>query len=285
MKIANQYISASFKPKGAELTSLKKNGQEYLWQANPRHWGRHAPVLFPFVGKLKKDQYHYRDKIYEMSQHGFARDHEFNLIEHTGDQVSFELKSSDQTLKIYPFSFSLVISYRLEDSALRTSYKVFNAGKSEMYFSIGGHPAFNCPMSAEELRSDYRIKFDQAENLETHLLDGGLFSGQTEPLKMEDQRLPITDHLFDKDALVFKNLKSQKVSLQSSDHNWLTFHFEGFPYLGIWSKSSESPFICIEPWHGLAGSSAHSMNLIVKEGIKTLPSKEYFECSYLVELH
>ncbi|MEQ9304246.1 MAG: aldose 1-epimerase family protein [Marinoscillum sp.] len=285
MKIANQYITATFKSKGAELTSLKKNGMEYLWQGNPKHWGRHAPVLFPFVGKLKKDRFQYNGGVYEMGQHGFARDYEFELSEHNGDSISFQLKSSEQTLKIYPFQFSLSITYLLVGSAIKVTYAVYNAGKSEMYFSIGGHPAFNCPMTSQEQRSDYWLEFDQSESLETHLLDGGLFSGETEPIRLNDKKLKISDELFDKDALVFKSLKSQSVDLVSPSKKWLTFRFEGFPYLGVWSKNPESTFVCIEPWYGLAGSEKGSVDLTDKEGIQNLASKETFVCSYLAELH
>lgn len=285
MKIANKNITASFKSKGAELKSLTMEDREYIWQANPKHWGRHAPVLFPFVGKLKKDQFKYQGLSYTQGQHGFARDMEFEIVSHDSDTVSFKLDSSPETLKVYPFKFSLVITYELIGSSLKTTYSVANHGKDTMWFSIGGHPAFNCPMTDEETRSDYWLEFEYAENLETHLIDGGLLSGQTEKVNLMENKLPIQTELFDKDALVIKEFKSRFISLASAKGKWLTFHLEGFPYLGIWSKNQESPFVCIEPWYGHADNTNHDQELTTKEGVMPLKQKESFTCHYIVELH
>ncbi len=284
MKIANQHVSASFKTKGAELISLVKDNQEYLWQANPKHWGRHAPVLFPVVGKLKKDQFTVDGVEYPMSQHGFARDKEFEIEEHNSDSITFILKSDAETLKVYPFKFELRISYELINSSIKTTYSVIDSGKGPLLFSIGAHPAFNCPMTADEKRSDYWLQFEYAESLETHLLEDGLFSGAREKVNMSDNKLLIKDHLFNKDALVLKRFKSERVHLYSPHKKWLTFHMAGFPFLGIWSKSQESPFVCIEPWFGLADNASHNQKLIDKEGIILLKPKETFSCNYTVEL-
>ncbi len=285
MKIANQHLAASFKTKGAEMTSLIKGDCEYLWQANPKHWGRHAPVLFPVVGKLKKDLYTIDGVEYPMNQHGFARDMEFEIEEHNSDSITFILKSDSETLKVYPFKFELRITYELIGSSVKVNYSVVDTGKGPMLFSIGAHPAFNCPMTSEENRSDYWLQFEYAENLETHLLDGGLFSGNREKVNLSDNKLLIKDTLFDKDALVLKQFKSERVHLYSPKGKWLTFHLAGFPYLGIWSKSKESPFVCIEPWFGLADRADHNQKLIDKEGIIILKPQEKFSCAYTIELH
>lgn len=287
MKISNKQLTASFKTKGAELISLKKRDDqtEYIWQADPAHWGRHAPILFPFVGKLKNNRFYHAGKSYEMGQHGFARDMEFEISDHTGDELIFELSSNEQTRQHYPFDFELTIAYQLTGNKLNISYKVSNKGDDEMYFSIGGHPAFNCPMSPEEKRADYWLEFVQPQTLESHLLEGGLFSGATKTVPTKDGILPVSDTLFDDDALVFKNLSSQSVALCSKSKKWLTFHYEGFPYLGIWSKSGQSPFVCIEPWHGLADHVNHNGHLSEKEGIRKLKPSQVFKTSYSVELH
>ncbi len=286
MQIYNQHLKAKFQSKGAELTSLIKieTGQEYIWQADPAHWGRHTPVLFPIVGRLKNDQFIHEGKSYAMSQHGFARDKEFALVNQSDSSITFSLLSSAETLEEYPFEFELCITYSLTENALTTKYEVKNAGKREMHFSIGGHPAFKCAMTLAGTRSDYHLLFDKEESAATHMLEDGTFNGETASI-LNSNRLDITDDLFDQDALVFKNLNSSKVTLVSKDRKWLTFDFNGFPYLGIWSKNRRSPFVCIEPWFGLADHKNHNGQLMDKEGINSLASSERFECQYSVAIH
>ncbi len=166
MKIFNDYLEATFRTTGAELVSLKRNSddREFIWQADPDHWGRHAPILFPFVGKLKNDSYQYQGQTYKMNQHGFARDMEFNLIDQEKEFIRFSFTSIDQTLKVYPFRFELIISYRLEENSLIVACEVKNLESPDLYFSIGAHPAFNCPLVQGEVRSDYWLEFEKAEN-------------------------------------------------------------------------------------------------------------------------
>ncbi len=285
MQIGNEFLKAKFQSKGAELISLikKKTGQEYIWQANPSHWARHTPVLFPFVGRLKNDQYFYEGKNYNMGQHGFARDKEFEIESQSDHSLVFLLKSDEQTLENYPFRFELRLEYILTDQSLITRYHVKNVGTEMMYFSIGGHPAFKCAMTLAGKRSDYHLLFNKEESSDTHLLEDGTFSGETD-LVLQGDRLPITDSLFDRDALVFKDLKSTNVSLVSVDKKWLKFHFQGFPYLGIWSKNNRSPFVCIEPWFGLADNQNHDGDLTKKEGILKLDPAKTFTCDYKIEI-
>ncbi|MFT6881992.1 MAG: galactose mutarotase-like enzyme [Marinoscillum sp.] len=287
MQIANEYLTATFKTQGAELTSLlsKSNKKEYIWQAEAKYWNRHAPVLFPFVGRLKGDTYQYQGASYQVGQHGFARDRKFEVLEHQSDSIMFSLISDKESFKQYPFHFEFRITYELDEHLLKVRYEVHNAAEQEMYFSIGGHPAFNCPMSKSEVRSDYSLIFEKKEKAERHLLVDGVFSGATEPVLENSNRLPITELLFDADALVFKNLKSKSVTLESSKSKWLTFHFDGFPYLGIWSKNRESPFVCIEPWFGLADNADHDGLIENKEGIQKLAGEQTFVCEYGIEIH
>lgn len=286
MKIFNNHLEATFSTKGAELVSLKKTAtdKEYLWQANPEHWGRHAPVLFPFVGKLKDNAYKYQGQSYPMGQHGFARDMEFNLIDQEKELIRFSFTAIEESLEIYPFRFELIITYQVKDESLKVTYEVKNLDSPDLYFSIGAHPGFNCPLIQGEARSDYWLEFAQEEQVETHRLRDGLFSGETDPV-FDKNKIRITDSVFDEDALVFKNLKSDRLSLMSPSGKWLTFHFKGFPYLGIWSKSRDSPFVCIEPWFGLADHQDHNQQLEAKEGINVLKKAGTFSCSYQIDIH
>lgn len=286
MLIENEYLSARFSTKGAELTSLRANTtqQEYIWQADPAHWARHAPILFPIVGKLKNDTYTYLGKSYKLPQHGFARDMQFEVKESTSASILFLLKSSKETLENYPFEFELRVGYHLIDHSIKTTYTVTNSGKDQMHFSIGAHPAFNCPMTSEETRSDYKLIFNKDDSQETFIIQNGLFSGATKPI-LEGTEIAITDALFDDDALVFKGLKATNVTLISPSKKWLKFHYQGFPYLGIWSKSQKSPFICIEPWYGLADNENHTRDFTLKEGIQVLEAGKSFTCDYKVEIY
>ncbi|MFT4737019.1 MAG: galactose mutarotase-like enzyme [Cyclobacteriaceae bacterium] len=283
--ISNQVLTATINIKGAELSSLKQNSdqQEYIWQADPIHWGRHAPILFPFVGKLRNDEFKWQDRTYVMSQHGFARDMDFEIVDHQSASASFRLKSSAQTLMMYPFKFELLVHYELKYNKISVGYEVVNKNPDEMRFSIGGHPAFNCPMTSGEKRSDYRLVFNQKEQFTTQLIEDGLRTGSIEDLGA-GTAIEITDSLFDQDALILSDLSSEKVTLQKGDQPVLSFDFKGFPYLGIWSKSSASPFICLEPWYGIADRTDTDQNLSSKEGMQQLAIKGKFNCSFSVEI-
>ena len=284
--LENDILIAKTVNQGAELISLinKKTGIEYIWQADPKHWARHAPILFPFVGKLKEDQYRYQGNSYKMGQHGFARDHQFTIVEKTETFISLVLRSDDELKSHYPFDFGLKVAYTLSENTIKVSYQVSNTGEEPLYFSIGGHPAFNCPLGAGKKRSDYHLKFNQPEATEIHYLTDGLFAGATEPFEGDVLTLP--ENRFDRDALVFKSLESNSISLMDNvDKTWLTFNFEGFPYFGIWSKSRTSPFVCIEPWYGIADQASHDGDIAKKEGIIKLNDGDRFDCLYAIQIH
>ncbi len=286
MQIENQFLTAMFSAKGAELTSLrtKDSSQEYIWQASREHWARHSPILFPIVGKLKNDSYNYLGKSYNLPQHGFARDMIFEVEKHEPTFIQFLLKSNEETLKKYPFEFELRLNYKLAEESIIAGYEVTNTDSKKMFFSIGGHPAFNCPMDADEKRSDYKLVFNKLGDKDIHLIENGLFNGKTKPLP-SDGVIQITDSLFDDDALVLKNLQATNVTLASDKKKWLKFHYQGFPYLGLWSKNRKSPFVCIEPWFGLADHENHNGDLSNKEGIQQLGTGKTFKCDYKVEIH
>lgn len=286
--LENDQLKIQVKHHGAELCSLIKKATktEYIWQADPAFWGRHAPVLFPIVGRLQNDQYQFDGQTYTMKQHGLARNMDFELIKENKAALTFELTSSAATLASYPLPFRLRIQYSLFGSLLMIGYEVFNPTITPLYFSIGGHPAFKCPLNTNEQRADYQLAFEHHETAATQRLDAGIRNGQTAPILKNQKILPITETLFDEDALVFKNLASEKVTLQKTPtHPVLTFDFKGFPYLGIWSKNRTAPFVCIEPWFGVADHMDHNQELTNKEGIIKLDGHKNFDCIYTVEIH
>ena len=277
--IQNQAIKAVIKTKGAELSSLKKGGKNYIWEINSEFWNKTSPILFPIVGALKNGEYFYEGNVYKLSRHGFARDFEFEVIENKTDAVVFSLKSNEETLKVYPFHFELQLSYILEGNKLVVKYEIINRSSEKMYYSIGAHPAFNIDGNFE----DFSLIFDDEKDLETYKLEQDLFSGKTEILKLNGNVLPLQYELFEEDALVFKNFATKSLTLAKDNESVMKVSFPDFPFLGIWTKK-DAPFICIEPWLGIADNANASGKIEEKEGIQILENNSKKQIAWSVEL-
>jgi len=261
---------------GAELTSIKLDGQEKLHQGET-HWKRHAPILFPIVGQIKDGKTIINNKTYEMGQHGFARDMEFKEIE----KNTFLLTESSETLDKFPFKFELYVSYLVQNNELTTIYKVINKDNKKMSFGLGGHPAFICDYQT----GDYQIKFNQNEDaIEFMQLENGLISNETAPNILKENAIDLLPDTFEKDAIIMKKIKSNKVTLYNKKQNkkLLEFDFTGFPYLAFWSKKG-APFVCIEPWHNTTDKIDSNGQFEDKENILKLEPKETFECKYKIK--
>lgn len=277
--IQNQAIKAVIKTKGAELSSLKKGGKNYIWEINSEFWNKTSPILFPIVGALKNGEYFHEGKVYKLSRHGFARDFEFEVIENSENTVVFSLKSNEETLKVYPFHFELQLSYILEGNKLVVKYEIINRSSEKMYYSIGAHPAFNIDGDFE----DFSLIFDDEKDLETYKLEKDLFSGKTEILKLNGNVLPLQYELFEEDALVFKNFATKSLTLAKNNESVMKVSFPDFPYLGIWTKK-DAPFICIEPWLGIADNANTSGKIEEKEGIQILENNSKKQIAWSLEL-
>jgi galactose mutarotase-like enzyme len=277
--IQNQAIKAVIKSKGAELSSLQKEGKNYIWEINSEFWNKTSPILFPIVGALKNGEYFHEGKVYKLSRHGFARDFEFEVIENSENAVVFSLKSNEETLKVYPFHFELQLSYILEGNKLVVKYEIINRSSEKMYYSIGAHPAFNIDGNFE----DFSLIFDDEKDLETYKLEQDLFSGKTEILKLNGNVLPLQYELFEEDALVFKNFATKSLTLAKNNESVMKVSFPDFPYLGIWTKK-DAPFICIEPWLGIADNANTSGKIEEKEGIQILENNSKKQIAWSVEL-
>ncbi|MEN8717358.1 MAG: aldose 1-epimerase family protein [Sulfurovum sp.] len=290
-QISNNHVKIEVKSKGAELCSLKKTNEslEYIWQADAKYWNRHAPILFPIVGKLIDDEYVYEKNNYSLSQHGFARDCDFELVSQTSDTLCFKLSENESTLEKYPFYFDLFISYKLMENRLKVSYEVRNNSKKTMYFSIGAHPAFNWSLEniSEESsnKDEYYFEFEDTNNLERLPLTNMGIKKEIQNIKLEENKLYINEELFKDDALVIQNLKNKTITLKNNiDNRYIKMDFEGFEYSGLWSKPSGADFVCIEPWHGVADFIEHDKNIKNKIGIKSLEENEIFESEYYIEI-
>lgn len=236
---------------------------------------------------LKDETYFFDGKKYSLPKHGFIRNNpNFHIIKQTDTEAVLRLSYDENTLKSYPFKFEYDVIYELEDSKLKVSYQVKNIDDKDIYFSVGGHPAFKCPVYENERYDDYQLVFEHAETSETHLLDlpTGLVTSKTEAVFDSPTTINLRHNLFDKDALIFKDLKSRKVSLYNSKKgNVLTVHLDGFPYLGLWTKPN-ADYVCIEPWKGIADDINSNQQLIDKEGIISLHPNETFKATYIIEI-
>ena len=279
-EIKNSFIKAKIKSFGAELNSLQKieNDFEYIWQADKQYWARHSPVLFPIVGRLKDDNYIYKSKKYNLSQHGFARDKDFELVKKDEDFIEFSLKNDEKTLEIYPFLFELNISYKLDKRKLIISYKVKNISEDKMYFSIGAHPAFNIS------NGDF-LEFEEIEKTKRYFLnDKGLIYKEEELFFLEN-KIILNENIFKNDALIFNDKNIKSIILRDKNNSKiLKVEFKDFPYLGIWSKPNLAPFVCIEPWFGVADEENSNQNIEDKRGVQVLLKDELFSCFYSIEI-
>lgn len=285
--IENDFLEAKINSIGAELCSLvsKTTQQQYMWHGDAGIWAGTAPVLFPIVGALKEGSCMYKDQEYAIPKHGFIRNNEnLEVKQLSASSITFSYKYSDKTLVIYPFRFEFRVTFRLEGNKLMIDHKVINSGEEEMLFSLGGHPAFKCPLQEGEDYSDYYIEFEEAEHDVRHLLsENGLTNGKTREVLNDSNKLPLTHTLFDEDALIFKNLKSRKATLKNTKNSkQLVVCYPGFDYMGIWAKPN-GDFVCIEPWLGITDAEDSTRKLEEKEAMLKL-NKGEFEATYSFEI-
>lgn len=288
VKIENDVLEAVIAEQGAELISLrsKETNIEYIWQGNPEFWARHAPVLFPIVGRLKDDQYSYQGKTYKMPQHGFARDSIFTVIQHGEATVSFSLKSNIETKKVYPFDFEFVISYSLEGDQIIVSYQIENTGTKEMYFSVGGHPAFNIPLEPKRAFEDYYLSFSPQKSRTQLPLKGAYIDVTNKTLAQTNISINLNHDLFDNDALIYETKGANSFSIVSDEsQHGIQLSYTDMPYVGIWSPTNKNaPFVCIEPWCGIADTFDSSGEITEKMGINQLEKGKLFETNYTITI-
>ncbi len=285
--IENGKIRVEVNAKGAELNSIvsKNTGLEYLWNGG-EPWPKKSPILFPIVGTLKNDTYYYNDKPYKLTRHGFARDMIFELSSQTTSSLTFTLNSSEETLQKFPFKFKLDVTYAIEDAELFVDYKVHNPTEENIYFSIGGHPAFKVPLTDDLEYEDYYFEFSHEENALRWLISReGLINPSAIPIITNSNILLLKRDLFINDAIVLKYLNSDKVKLKSDKNaHSVEFSFSNFPFLGLWAVKNAN-FVCIEPWCGIADSTTTHQQFINKEGINLLTPGEVFNRQWSVKVY
>lgn len=289
-ELKNELITVGFDTMGAEMTYLNANetGQEYLWNADERYWDRSSPVLFPFVGRTKNLQYEYNGGTYSMTQHGFARDMEFECIFENSNEIWFRLEAGPGTQKNYPFDFVLEIGYYIEGYTVKVMWKVVNAGLNDMYFSIGAHPAFLCPLKDGERQSDYSIWMNARDDGALFSLpdrESGLVKNFKNELKLSKGRHILEEGFFDQGAYIIEDYQVNKISLVDPENRpYITVSFQA-PVVGLWSpEKKNAPFVCIEPWYGRGDRETFSGTLQTREWGNKLKPKEIFDASYTIAI-
>ena len=286
VKLENENIIVKISEMGAELTSVTRRdtGLEYMWTADPNFWGRHAPNLFPIVGRLKGDRYKYRDKTYFMTQHGFARDNEFDLVEKTSTMARLRLVDSEETQSIYPFHFKFDIIFRLTDQdMLGITYVVTNTDTHDIYFSVGGHPGFRVPLEEGEKFTDYYVNVDPTRKYSRSKLVGPYLDNNLDTTFNSDIPLRLRYDDYKNDAIILR-LDSNPVSVvlaKLHESHGITMHVQDAKYLGIWTPyGKDAPFVCLEPWWGIADTVDADGIINHKYAINNLAPAQTFTGSY-----
>ncbi len=286
--IENECVKLTVSSMGAEIKSLirKSDNKEIMWQADPKYWGRTSPVLFPVVGNYFGKKSEYAGKTYEMGQHGFARDMEFDIVSEKDTELFFELKDNADTKEKYPFSFILTVGYRIEKNKVSILWKVNNTNAETMHFSIGGHPAFNCDLDTYTLR--LLKDGSPVSSFKSGVIasDGsGCMSDEIKEFTIDDGILKMSDELFSKDALVLEDKQVNAVELIDDSKNTVLKVSFDTPLFGIWSPTGKhAPFVCIEPWYGRCDRVGFNHKLEEREYGNTLDSGETFEKEYSIEI-
>lgn len=273
---------------GAELTSIVSNtsGREYLWNADPVFWKRHSPILFPIVGSLNNNRYIHEGNTYTMSQHGFARDMNFELASETLSGIKYRLIENETSLKIYPFHFQLQIGYTLDKNSIEVIWEVKNTGSENLYFQIGGHPAFYYKNPDFNRSERGFLRFYEKNEISYYCFDELNRSlNILHRENLENEEMLINTHMFDKGALIIENKQAYKVSLLDMERRpYVTLTFDS-PLLGLWSPAgNDTPFICIEPWYGRCDKPMYKGELKDRDYINKLETDESFLASYKITI-
>lgn len=277
-------IAVAVKRRGAELCSLTDGGgRQLLWQAGPE-WPRHAPILFPIVGRLRHDKLVHRGRAYPMKQHGFARDSDFAFVERHATGCTLALSDSAASRRQYPFPFRLEIRYAARGNALTTEVSILNTGHDNLPASFGLHPAFNWPLESGTAKDGHTLDFSSAERFGIRRLRGGLLRTQAEPSPIKGKTLALTDALFKADALIWTRLESRAVTYAAQGGAAIRMSWRGFPHLGLWSKPAGAPFLCIEPWQGFATPVNYDGDFAAKPGVMLIAPGKRRSLSCTIEV-
>lgn len=284
--LENNVLKATISSAGAELVSLvhKDDAVEHIWCGDKAVWGRHAPILFPYTGKVRNGQFHTKGKTYAGAQHGFARDMEHSLVSIGEDEVVLALRDSEKTWALWPFSFRLVSSFRIDGGTLYHTLTVENPGQECLQFGIGYHPAFRVPFDDRHTYGDYEFRFDREQSPLCLQTQGGLINGKVYSLGSNIRNIPLDDHLFDNDSHCMVNLSAKTLGIYEKDSGRaVVCDITGFPYTLIWSTPGKPRFVCIEPWHSIPSTVGETDRWEEKPAAASLAPGEHFTATLKVQ--
>jgi galactose mutarotase-like enzyme len=271
ISLHSDHLTVEINPLGAQLSTLRdRAGRDLLWNGDPSVWSGRAPLLFPIVGELAGGTYRVGSTSYSLPRHGFARGRRFALVDSSATHAIFRLQSDVTTLEIYPFRFQLDVSFEVTGATLAIVSRVRNLGTGDLLASFGYHPAFRWPLPYGHPRSVHFIEFSRDEPAPIRRLNhAGLLAPQRDATPIARRRLELDDSLFRDDAIIFDEIQSRSVTYRAEDGPGIRVSYPDSPYLGIWSKPG-APFVCIEPWHGMADPDGFSGEFAAKPGVFTV---------------
>ena len=287
--LENEALTLAVADKGAELSCVwdKEANCERLWGADPAVWNRHAPILFPFVGKVIGGKYRIGGRTYEMkTQHGFARDLDFVCTEETAASVCHVLCATERTREIYPYNFRLQVRHRLDGEnprLLHIEWEICNAGDETMYYAIGGHPGFLPPAGAR--KEDCFLGFPGETQLRYISADPAGFAipERVHELSMPDSSVPYDESL--PETWIFEDRQLSAVQLLRPDRSpWVTLRCGEFPILAVWANPA-GPFVCLEPWCGRTDDEGFAGELKEKVCEERLAPGATKRIAYSIEFH
>ena len=282
-RIATPALSATIKADGAELCSLRdSSGREFLWQALPA-WPRHAPVLFPIVGRLTGDALHHRGQTYRLTQHGFARDRRFEWLQRDADACRLLLIDDADTRARYPFAFRFEVAFAIADETLSVSYSIENPGDEVLPAAMGAHPAFRWPLAEGVAKDAHELTFDTDEPAPIRRVGGGLLLPGGEPSPIQGRTLRLRESLFEADAVILDQPASRSVRFHAPGAPGLDISWDGFRQLGVWMKPG-ADFLCIEPWYGFASPAGWDGAFADKPGLLHIPPGGRAEATHRVRI-
>lgn len=287
MKLENERYKVTFCEKGGEIESFtdKETGIQYMWQGDQEYWGGKNPTLFPIVGNTFHGTYEIHGKEYAMKNHGLIRYATLTCIKQDGNEVVFQLRADETTLKQYPFQFLYEIAYTLEGNKLTIHYTITNEDHEDMPFTFGLHPGFNCPLTSDETFEDYHLHFSNPEQLQQIIAD----KNKQHPPRLETSDTLIQDvplsyqWIEDYATIIYKNVKSPFITMQGKEHG-VRVSCLGFPYLAIWTVKTGAPYLCIEPWMALGDSYDTGKDFYHRDDTMMLSPKKSYTSSYTIEV-